>query len=72
MIKCHKENTAEKAKENAEDAILIERWLEDMDCISAGDVSMKLEVKLVSAVMNNFVKKIWGVNEVDKYSSRCL
>jgi len=72
MIKCHKEDIAEKVKENAEDAILIEQWLEDMDYISAGDVSMKLEQKLVSAVMNNIVKKIWGVYEIDKYSSRCL
>ncbi len=39
-----------------------------MDYLSAGDVSMKLEQKLDSAVMNNTVKrKIRGVNEVDKY-----
>ena len=57
MIKCHKEDTAEKVKGNAEDAILIEVWLEDMDCISAGDVSMKLEQKLDFAVMNNTVKR---------------
>ena len=57
MIKCHKEDTAEKVKGNAEDAILIEVWLEDMDYISAGDVSMKLEQKLVSAVMNNRKEK---------------
>ena len=52
MIKCHKEDIAEKVKGNAEDAILIEEWLEDMDYISAGDVSMKLEQKSVSVVMN--------------------
>jgi len=52
MIKCHKENIAEKVKGNAEDAILIEVWLGDMDYISAGDVSMKLELTLDSAVMN--------------------